>query len=64
MEIKGKGMLILKAYDVDTMSDDLIGTTKGINWKDFTYKPEIVVDKKLKFLDKGGKEVGTVEIST
>ena len=62
-EIAAGGKLRLEALDDDTMSDDWLGATQPLAYSELVMSSDKVV-RKLEFLDKAGKEIGSVNIST
>jgi hypothetical protein len=62
-EIRSGGKLRLEALDDDTMSDDWIGATMPLAFSELVHSSERV-ERKLYFVDKSGKEIGNVKIST
>ena len=62
--MKSGATLKFNAYDVDTLSDDLIGATEPVKFPEFTFKPKIVVPKMLPLVDKSGKDMGYLNITT
>ena len=62
-EIAAGGKLRLEALDDDTMSDDWIGATMPLAYSEMVTTSDKVM-RKLEFLDKAGREIGHVNIST
>jgi len=62
-EIDAGGKLRLEALDEDTLSNDWIGATLPIPYTELVGTTDVMVQK-LEFLDKGGSEVGHVNVST
>ena len=62
-EIASGNKLRLEALDDDTVSDDWIGATMPLSYSELVTTSEKVM-RKLEFVDKAGKEIGYVNIST
>ena len=62
-EIAAGGKLRLEALDEDTLSNDWIGATLPIPYTELVGTADVMAQK-LEFLDKGGNEVGHVNVST
>jgi hypothetical protein len=55
--------LRLEALDDDTLSDDWLGATMPLSYSELVNSSDKVM-RKLEFVDKAGKEIGHINIST
>jgi hypothetical protein len=62
-EIAAGNKLRLEALDDDTVSDDWIGATMPLSYNELVNTSDKVM-RKLEFVDKAGREIGYVNIST